>query len=821
MLLRYPLLAGVALLWSGASFGQNISFQLPDGLRTAPAASKPYHLAVADFNGDGRPDVAATCEAQNVVSVTLSQSNGAMAPSTAYVVQRGPQALVAADLNGDGRPDLVVGNVAARSLSVLLNAGNGTFRPATSLGTGLLASPTHLLAGDFTGDGVPDVVAGSTLNGSVQVFAGSPAGTLTALPTMGGLSFQGIASADLDRNGQLDLLLSQVGTPLGSIRTMYGLGNGTFSFGLSMPMPAAAYGTELLAADFNQDNRPDVAQLDPYQNEVLVFLSYPFGLAPGIRFRVGSRPTALRAADVDGDLRLDLVVANEVSNNLTVLPGVATGYFGTPRHYLTSGGPTDVAVADFTGDGRPDLLSADAASIGQHNLTLMPNRGSGLFQNPSSANLGHYGSRVALADLNGDGLLDAAVAGEGPSGGGELSVLLGLGDGHFGPARAWGTSGLGPGWIVARDLTGDARPEILVTHYGNSTFAVYTNDGQGGFPTRNTRWIPRTGNGVGGVTTADFNGDGRYDVAVAGSEATYNSFGVDLFLNEQGQLGSALFLPTGLFPRSIEAADVDRDGRPDLVMTLPLYNGSTVGVMRNLGNGAFAPLVTYPSPNQTEQVLVADVNGDQWPDLLVRTGDALQLRLNLAGTGFGAAQTFPTAQNSTKAQAADLNGDGFVDLLVASSGIDRVQVFQNVNNTGFTALPEIPLFGYGWDLAVGPLNGDALPDLVSVDLSGNSVAAFLNTSAALPLAAAPSAAGARAPGRAYPNPATSRLHLPALPGPATAALFDSRGAQVGHWALTETDETTLPVSHLARGLYFLRVLGPQGQVLFGQQLVLQ
>lgn len=823
MLLRYPLLAGAAFLLAGSCFGQNIRFQLPDGLRTAPVTGKPYHLATADFNGDGRPDIAASCEGQNVVSVTLSRSNGTFAPATAYAVQRGPQALVAADLNADGRPDLVVGNLAASSLSVLLNTGNGAFGPATSLGTGLLASPTHLLAGDFTSDGMTDIVVGSTLNRSVQVFVGNNTGTLTALPTMGGVAFLGITSADVDRDGQLDLLLSQPGTPMGSIRTLLGLGNGTFSFGVGSSMPAATSGTELLAADFNQDNRMDLAQLDPYQNEVLVFLSSSYGLAPGVRYRVGMTPTALRAADLDGDNHLELVVTNEVSNNVTVLPGLATGYFGTARHYLTSGGPTDVAVADFTGDGRPDLLSADAGSMGQHNLTLMPNRGNGLFQNPSSANLSHFGSRVTLADLNGDGLLDAAVAGQAPGGGGEMSVLLGLGDGHFGPAHVWGTSGLGPGWIVARDLTGDNRPEILVTHYSNSTFTIYTNDGQGGFPTRNTRWLPRTSNGIGGVTTADFNGDGRYDVAVAGSEPTYNNFGVDLFLNNAGQLDPAIFLPTGVFPYSIEAADVDRDGRPDLVMTLPMYNASTVGVMRNLGNNAFAPLVSYPTPNQTAQVLVADVNGDQWPDLLTRSDDALQLRLNLAGAGFGAAQTFPTASYSTKVQVADLNGDGFVDMLVSSIGIDRLQVFQNVNNTRFTALPEIPLFGAGWDMAVGPLNGDALPDLVSVDLDGYSVAAFLNMSATQPLAATAPAAGARTKAGAYPNPATSLLHLPALPaaGPATAALFDSRGAQVGSWALTETRVTSLPVGHLARGLYFLRVTAPEGRVLSTQQIVLQ
>ncbi|SHL73918.1 T9SS type A sorting domain-containing protein [Hymenobacter psychrotolerans] len=821
MLLRYPLLAGATVLLSGALQAQSISFQLPDGLRTAPVTGKPYHLATADFNGDGRPDIAASCETQNVVSVTLSRGAGVFAAATPYAVQRGPQALVATDLNADGRPDLVVGNRTAASISVLLNTGNGTFAAATSLGMGLFANPTHLLAGDFTGDSNPDIVAASTLNGSIQVFVGSTAGTLTALPTMGGLAFQGITTVDIDRNGQLDLLLSQPGTPMGSIRTLYGLGNGTFSSGVSSSLPAATYGTEVLATDFNQDGRTDLAQLDPNQNEVLVFLGYPFGLAPGIRFRVGNLPTAMRAADLDGDNRLELITSNDVSNSVTVLPGLATGYFGTARHYLTSGGPQDVAVADFTGDGRPDLLSADAASTGQHNLTLMPNRGNGLFQSPSSSVLSHFGSRVTLADLNGDGLLDAAVAG-GSFGGsaGDMSVLLGRGDGHFGPARAWGISGLGPGFIVARDLTGDNRPEILITHYSNSTFTVYTNDGQGGFPTRNTQWIQRSGNGIGGVTTADFNGDGRYDVAVAGSEPTYGNFGIDLLLNNNGQLGQAIFLPTGSFPHSIEAADVDRDGRPDLVLTLPMYNASTVGVMRNLGNNAFAPLVTYSTPNQTEQVLVADVNGDQWPDLLIRTDDALQLRLNQAGTRFGPAQTFTTAQNSTKVQAADLNGDGFVDLLVSSSGIDRVQVFQNVGNTSFSALPEIPLFGYGWDMAVGQLDGDALPDLVSVDLDGNSVAAFLNTSGAGPLSATGPATAARGVWSAYPNPATALLHLPASGG-ATAALFDSRGVRVGQWALGSTKTASLPVGHLARGLYFLRVLAPAGQVLSAQRIVLQ
>lgn len=817
MLLRYPFLTSALLFLAGACYGQTISFQLPDGLRTAPLNSKPSRLVTADFNGDGQPDIAATCKEQNVVSLTLSRGKGTFAPAVAYAVQQDPQALVSADWNGDGRPDLAVGNIGSNSLSVLLNQGDGTFGPATSFGTGLRASPTHLLAGDFTRDGIPDLVVGSTYNGSVQVFTGNNTGKLTALPTMGGLAFQGITSADYNRDGNVDLLLSQPGTPWSSIRPLYGVGNGTFNASFSS-VPAATTGTEVLAADFNQDGQPDLVQLVPAQNEVLVFVNTGAGFAPGIPFRVGSAPTALRAADLDGDRLLELVVVNEVSNNVTVLPGLATGLFGPARHYLTSGGPTDVAVADFTGDGRPDLLTADAASMGQHNLTLLPSQGKGGFQSPASANVSHFSSRVTLADLNGDGLLDAAVAGQAPGGGGEVSVLMGRGDGQFGPARSWGTSGLGPGWLVARDLTGDNRPELLVTHYNNSTFTVYTNDGAGGFPTRNTRWIPRIGNGIGDVTTADFDGDGDYDVAVAGAETTYQSFGVDLFLNEQGQLSEPLFLQTDTFPYSIDAADVDGDGRPDLVMTFAQYNASTVGVLRNLGNMTFAPLVRYATLNQPQQVLVADVNGDQWPDLLVRTDNALQLRLNLAGTGFGEPQTFPTAYNTTKLQAADLNGDGLVDLLVSSTGIDRLQILQNVNNTSFTALPEVPLFGYGWDMTIGRLNGDALPDLVSVKLTSNSIAAFLNTSAPAQPLAAPVGGTARQ-WTAYPNPATSLLQLPA--GSATATLFDSRGTQVGRWVLQATTSSSLSVGHLARGLYFLRVSTPTGEVLSSQQVVLQ
>jgi hypothetical protein len=230
---------------------------------------------------------------------------------------------------------------------------------------------------------------------------------------------------------------------------------------------------------------------------------------------VGSGPQFVATGDFNGDGKLDLVVVNEGSNNVSVLLGNGDGTFQIPLEFAVGASPFSVAVGDFNGDGKLDLA---VVNFGNSNLTVLLGNGDGTFQPGLNYAAGSVPVSVAAADFNGDGKLDLAVANiaEGNAGPGSVSVLLGNGDGTFQPAVAYPAgSNTDSASVAVGDFNGDSKLDLVVANFGtnlSNNIILLLGNGDGTFQAAVTY-------GVGSnfsVVPADFNGDGRLDLGVAG-----------------------------------------------------------------------------------------------------------------------------------------------------------------------------------------------------------------------------------------------------------------------------------------------------------------
>jgi hypothetical protein len=167
-------------------------------------------LAIADLNGDGKPDLAAPNDA-NTVSVLLNRGDGRYAPRRHYATGHGPESLVIADLNGDGKPDLATANAYASAVSVLLNRGDGRFEPRSDYATG--ADPGSIAIADLNGDGKPDLATANFHADTVSVLLNRGDGSFTPPSDYAtGAGLGSLALADLNGDGRQDVLTSDGNT---------------------------------------------------------------------------------------------------------------------------------------------------------------------------------------------------------------------------------------------------------------------------------------------------------------------------------------------------------------------------------------------------------------------------------------------------------------------------------------------------------------------------------------------------------------------------------------------------------------------------------
>ncbi len=331
------------------------------GSFVAQSDSTPRSVALGDFNHDGELDLAVVsyCCPGGGVSILLGKGDGTFEPSVTYAAGEQPFSLVAADFNHDGNLDLAVANSLSTYISILMGNGDGTFQSATQ--SPPLSDPaTYVTVGDFNRDGNLDLLALGDNN--ISVLMGDGDGRFQdAVTTEPPFAVGAVGVGDFDRDGKLDLATAGTFGSTSSINILLGNGDGTFAYGASYEGQASP--ESIAVADLNGDHKLDLAIANTEGGSVSVLLGNGDGtFQTAVSYPVAF-PVWVTVADVNGDRTPDLVVAADFSHAVSgavVFLGKGDGTFQSSRYYPGASPDTSyVAAGDLNGDRMPDLVFTD------------------------------------------------------------------------------------------------------------------------------------------------------------------------------------------------------------------------------------------------------------------------------------------------------------------------------------------------------------------------------------------------------------------------------------------------------------------------------
>jgi hypothetical protein len=350
---------------SGAGGGSSVSKAISFAPAVGYAARTPQVVTLADFNKDGKLD-AATVSLSGDASVLLGNGNGTFQPERTYMstaVAPGT-AIIATDFNNDGNPDIGF-SMSTYGFGTLLGNGDGTFRSFSFRVPG--QTEGGLATADLNDDGKLDVVmafprkAGDIAGAYVTLGNGNgsfqDARTVYTAPS----TYAGLVLVDLNKDGRLDIVTSGGGF----VSVLLGNGDGTFPFtGTDFPVASGTRIRSLAAGDFNGDGALDVVAPDSDGMTLNVFLGKGDGtLLPAKQFPCGYDPTDVKVADLNLDGLPDIVVTNDSgpgnAGTVAVLAGKGDGTFDPYAAFGTGMGPHAVSIADLNGDTLPDLVVAN------------------------------------------------------------------------------------------------------------------------------------------------------------------------------------------------------------------------------------------------------------------------------------------------------------------------------------------------------------------------------------------------------------------------------------------------------------------------------
>jgi hypothetical protein len=666
-----------------------------------PLQGRGHDVVLADFNGDGDLDHAATARSSTGgvgwLTVALGNGTGGFCPPV-NLTAGFPGRFRAFDLNLDGLDDLVVTDMGG--VVVHLAAGLGLFDPPVVASTG---GGNNLDVGNMDGDVWPDVVAIGS-GGLVQVLLGAGGGALAPPSVEGSVpstSFL-IELGDITGDGNTDAVIADNTT--GNVTVFPGDGAGGLGTPLNYPLVPFIDGMDM--GDLDNDGWLDVVGVG-FAAEVAWAMNDGAGnLLPPQTAPLPANPLRVELADVDADNRLDALIGTGLISGTTAKYQLLVS-FGTPLGlapatlgFPVSFAPLEVAAGDLDADGDIDVISTGSNG---HDLAVLYGTGDlQLFDAPPALPTGNGPEALALASLDTDLVREAIVACREAD---SLAVHQAI-PGGFGSASIFAT-GVEPTDVAAADLNGDGNNDVVVCHAVSPDVRVRLGNGLGGLGSSTTF---AAGAPAEGMALGDLDDDGSLDVVLAQDA----DVGV-LLGTGAGAFGAATAWNAGSGGAlAVAVDDLDLDGRADVLVAMS--GDEAVSWLQGDGTGGFLAPVLTPLAGQVCDVAFVDLEGDGVLDAVACVRDDARLKV-LAGDGSGAlvdAFTYPTGQSPWRMTLGDVDSDGWTDVVVAGDGGCDVTVLLGDGVGAFGPPSRFSAGGRAKDVALTDVDVDGRIDIVTV-----------------------------------------------------------------------------------------------------------